>query len=290
MHKHRIAPLLLPLMLASATGVKAADPAGSNPPTAADATAAPQADALAPEATAPEAARAAGPDTKWHFATIGYVFFAGAFGESTPRRPLPPVKVDLPFGDVLKVFKFGFMGAADARKGRLVFLGDLMWVHLGGSQGLSVRNRPDIRKVTVNTKAWEVTALAGYRVLDKGPVIMDLMAGGRLNGQRQAITYNGPLLNLSASLSKTWIDPIVATRVFVPLGQKFSLSGYGDIGGFGVGSHLTWQALGTVNYQINRKMRLGVGWRYFKINYEDHDGFLYDIAQSGPIIGLRTDF
>jgi hypothetical protein len=119
---------------------------------------------------------------------------------------------------------------------------------------------------------------------------MDLMAGGRLNGQRQAITYNGPLLNLSASLSKTWIDPIVATRVFVPLGQKFSLSGYGDIGGFGVGSHLTWQALGTVNYQINRKMRLGVGWRYFKINYEDHDGFLYDIAQSGPIIGLRTDF
>jgi hypothetical protein len=37
-------------------------------------------------------------------------------------------------------------------------------------------------------------------------------------------------------------------------------------------------------------MTLGAGWRYFKINYRDNDGFKYDVAQSGPILSLRTVF
>jgi hypothetical protein len=35
-------------------------------------------------------------------------------------------------------------------------------------------------------------------------------------------------------------------------------------------------------------MTAGLGWRYFKINYDDSDGFLYDVAQSGPILTFRT--
>ena len=52
-------------------------------------------------------------------------------------------------------------------------------------------------------------------------------------------------------------------------------------------SDLTWQGAATVSYDINRKMSLGVGWRYFKVNY-DHGDFLYDIRQSGPLITFRT--
>jgi hypothetical protein len=143
---------------------------------------------------------------------------------------------------------------------------------------------------TIDTKALTVTALGGYRVLDEGPVISDAMVGARLNGQKQAVSYEGPVVKASASLKKMWIDPVVATRALVPVGGKFSLSAYGDVGGFGIGSNFTWQAIGTVNYQISHKLRAGIGWRYFKVNYEDNDGFLYKIAQSGPIITLRTDF
>lgn len=241
-----------------------------------------------PDATS-SAVLATADDKKWHFALIGYVWAAGAHGLSSPRDPLPPVKLDLSFGDVMKAFKFAFMGAAEARKDRLVFLGDLMWVHLGEDKGLTVRGH-DFADVSIDSKTTAITALAGYRVVDKGPVTIDLLAGARLNGNKQAFDYTGPLNNVSASLSKTWVDPIIATRIQAPLGNRVSASLYGDIGGFGIGSDLTWQAAGTVNYRINRNMWLGAGWRYFKINYDTSSGFLYDVAQSGPIFVLRTEF
>jgi hypothetical protein len=78
--------------------------------------------------------------------------------------------------------------------------------------------------------------------------------------------------------------------MLIPLENKFSVALYGDIGGFGAGSDLTWHGVATVNYQITRNMRVGAGWRYFKVNYDTSDGFLYNVAQSGPIISRRTDF
>ena len=279
MMRNSIRMALAPLLLGCATAAYGQDQAAQPPPDA-------QAE---PVAQLGEAAAPNPNDGKWHLATIGYGFLAGAYGETAPRDPLPPVDVDLSFGDVLKVFKLGFMGAAEARKDRLVLLGDLMWVHLKGSEGLTARDR-NFAEVKIDAKTLAVTALGGYRVVDKGPVVVDLLAGGRLNGNKQAVDYIGTVLDLSASLSKTWIDPIVATRIHAPLGGKMGLSLYGDIGGFGIGSDLTWQGIATVNYQISRKITLGAGWRYFKINYDDSDGFLYNVAQSGPIIALRTDF
>jgi hypothetical protein len=238
----------------------------------------------APPAKADGAASA---KKKWEFATIGYIFFAGAYGQTTPRDPLSPVDLHLSFGDVLKAFKFAFMGAAEARNDRLVFLGDLMWVHLGEGKGLTARDR-NFADVHIDSKTTAITALGGYRIVDQGPVMVDLLAGARLNGNKQRVDYHGTLLDVSASVSKTWIDPVVATRIDAPLGGKFGMSLYGDIGGFGIGSKLTWQAIATANYQINHKMTAGVGWRYFQINYHAHDGFRYDVHQTGPLITLRT--
>jgi len=272
------------LLLTCATVAQAAEAAPqTDEPTATQASEPPASQPLS------NAEPAASTKDKWHFATIGYGFLAGAYGDTTPRDPLPPVHLHLTFGDVLKSFKFAFMGAAEARHDRLVFLGDLMWVHLGEGKGLTVRDT-NFADVHIDSKTTAITALGGYRVIDGDPVVVDLLAGARLNANKQALDYQGIVVDLSAKVSKTWVDPVVATRINAPLGGKFGLALYGDIGGFGVGSKLTWQGMATANYQINRKMNVGAGWRYFKINYHDHDGFLYDVAQSGPIITFRTDF
>lgn len=272
---------LFTVLLASAAAAQAADNVSAAEIAETDSAAQPS-DAPTPEAQAPA-------KKKWEFATIGYIFFAGAYGKTTPRDPLSPVDLHLSFHDVLKSFKFAFMGAAEARRDRLVFLGDLMWVHLGESQGLKVRD-VNFADVKIDSKTTAITALGGYRVANKGPVVVDLLVGGRLNGNKQKVDYEGILLDVSASVSKTWIDPIVATRIIAPLGGKFSTTLYGDVGGFGIGSKLTWQGIATVNYQINHKMTVGAGWRYFQINYHDNDGFIYDVHQTGPILSLRTVF
>ena len=49
--------------------------------------------------------------------------------------------------------------------------------------------------------------------------------------------------------------PDCCCRYQAPLGQRWSLKAYGDVGGFGVGSHLTWQML-EVHYQVNNSWSL----------------------------------
>jgi hypothetical protein len=202
--------------------------------------------------------------------------------------PVPPVDLDMSFGDVLKNFKFAFMGAAEVKHDRLVFLGDLMWVHLGGDAGVGIRD-PDFIHVELDSRTWAITAVGGYRVANDGPIKFDLMAGGRLNGFKTTVQVTGPNRSAEGEVKQTWLDPIIAARVGAPLGGKFSASFYGDVGGFGIASDITWQLIGSVNYQVNHKLRLGAGWRTWKVHY-DKGVFLYDAAQNGPIIVFRTDF
>lgn len=225
---------------------------------------------------------------EWKFATVGYIWFSGIEGETDVIGPLPPVGLDLSFGTIMKHFKLGFMGAAEARRDRLVLLGDLMWVHLSAKKGIDIRDR-DFLDAKLNSKTLVITALGGYRVADKGPVVVDLLAGGRLNRTKTSLTLTGPERTASGSVAQTWVDPVVAVRAIAPLGEKVSLTLYGDVGGIVVGSNVSWQGLATINYQISRKIRVGAGWRYYKVDYDKGD-FLYDVAQSGPILTFRTDF
>jgi opacity protein-like surface antigen len=67
------------------------------------------------------------------------------------------------------------------------------------------------------------------------------------------------------------------------------LTGVGDIGGFGVSSDFAWELMGTVNYRINDRTSVSVGYRYYDVDYKD-DGFVFDAAQYGPIIGSSFRF
>jgi hypothetical protein len=246
---------IMPIVLAVGT------PAAASPPAQTILVGIPLSAATVEQTSAPpvnrQTAQSKSALKKWEFTTIGYVWFAGAQGKTTPRDPLPPVDLNLSFGDVLKAFKFAFMGAAEARKDHLVLIGDLMWVHLGEGKGLTVRDR-SFASVKIDSKTTAITALAGYRIVDNDRLFIDVLAGGRLNGNKQEVDYHGTLNDVSRSVSKTWIDPVVATRISAPLGGKFRLSIYGDVGGFGIGSKLTWQSSATANYQINHKMTAGL--------------------------------
>lgn len=223
---------------------------------------------------------------KLEFATIGYIWFAGAHGKTDVIGPVPPVDLDLPFGKVLKAFKFAFMGAAEAKYDRFVVLGDLTFIHLDARQGIGIRD-PDFLKAELDSRTAEITLVGGYRAVNSGPVTVDLLGGGRMNWFKVTLQLEGPNREAQGEVKKTWFDPLIAARATAGLGGKWGFAMYGDVGGFGVGSHITWQAWPEVTYAINHKMTLGAGWRHFKVNYRDGD-FLYNVRQSGPIISFRT--
>jgi len=242
----------------------------------------------AQSAARPETQPAATSAKDWEFATIGYVWFAGAHGRTDVVGPAEPVDLDLSFGDVLKAFKFAFMGAAEAKHDRLVILGDLTFIHLDTKRGIGIRD-PDFVNGELDSRTAEVTLLGGYRLADRGPVTVDLLAGGRMNFFKVTLQLDGPNNSVDGSKSENWFDPLIAGRVGTSLGGKWSAGIYGDVGGIVTGSDITWQVAPSVDYQINHKMRIGAGWRVFKVHYDKGD-FLYDVAQSGPLITFRTAF
>jgi len=75
----------------------------------------------------------------------------------------------------------------------------------------------------------------------------------------------------------------------MPLSDKWSLTGYGDIGGFGVGSDFTYDLYAAANYNFNPNISMVLGYRYLSVDYDDN-GFLYDISQNGPVIGAQFRF
>ena len=284
----RIGPVLSPLLLMAAGYAQAAEADYSSDATSAfdfaDSSLQAQPD---DPAAAPDTVDAQVPaKKKLEFATIGYVWFAGAHGETDVIGPLPPVDLDLPFGKVLKAFKFAFMGAAEMKYDRFVALGDLTFIHLDARQGIGIRD-PDFLKAELDSRTAEITLVGGYRVVDNGPMKVDLLAGGRMNWFKTNLQLEGPNREAEGEKKNNWFDPLIAGRVSAGLGGKWGFTMYGDVGGFGVGSKLTWQAWPEVTYALNKKMTLGAGWRHFKVNRRDGD-FLYNVYQTGPIISFRT--
>ena len=228
------------------------------------------------------------PAKQWEFATVTYVWLAGAKGDVDVIGPVEPVHLDLSVGDVLDSFKFAFMGAAEARHDRLVFLGDLTFIHLEAKKGIDIRDQ-DFVDAELDTRTIDITALGGYRVGNKGKMTVDLLGGVRANFFKNTLQLTGPNREAEGSVQQTWFDPLLAGRVYVPLGGKWGASLYGDIGGFGIASDLTWQGVAQVDYSLNQKMRIQAGWRHFKVDYDKGD-FLYDVAQSGLFLALRYQF
>lgn len=98
-----------------------------------------------------------------------------------------------------------------------------------------------------------------------------------------------PLAGVSTAPTAEFVDPIIAVRGSAPLSDRWSVLGYADVGGFGVGSELTWQAAVTANYQATENLFLSFGYRHLHVDYRD-GGTVFDGAMSGPLIGATWQF
>jgi hypothetical protein len=67
----------------------------------------------------------------------------------------------------------------------------------------------------------------------------------------------------SLSASERWRDPVIGIRVLAPIAERWSFVGYVDIGGFGVGSDITCQAIAGANWQFCQTLAAKVGLSLF---------------------------
>jgi hypothetical protein len=220
---------------------------------------------------------AADETNQWGFDVSLYGLAAGMSGDITVKGI--PADVDVSFGDVLQDLKFGAMGAVRVSHDRWSLLADVIYLNLGASKG----------PVDADADQWMVEPILGYRLCPG----LEALAGVRYNNLHAEIRGTGPLGGFHASDTEDWWDPIVGAHLRLPFAKKFSCNVRGDIGGFGVGSDLSWQAYPYVNWQFSRRGSLQAGYRWFSNDYENGSGaseFKYDVLAHGPQLGFTLSF
>jgi opacity protein-like surface antigen len=233
---------------------------------------------------------------RWQYELTPYFWAAGMKGD-VQSGALPKTSVDVDFSDIWDNLDFGAMGAFEARKGRWGLLFDAIYMKISTS-ATSSRSGPGPIGATLTATAnlkLEQTMLAAavaYRVSD-GPTATDVIGGARYSKIDADASINASLFAqtgvVARSGDKDWVDPYIGVRVQHPIADRWTLVGYGDIGGFGVGSDFTWQALAGVNYDFSKTVSGKFGYRYLSVDY-DKSGFLYDMDSYGLYAGVGFRF
>lgn len=223
----------------------------------------------------------------WQFQVSPYAWIASLKGDVGTRPNLPTASVDVSFSDILKHTDIALMVAGEARHGDWGLMLDVLYLSV--SDGAATPGQL-FGSADVDAKTYYLAPAAVYRAYDTKPVAVDVGAGARYWHLKTELDLSAGLLPaVSSSESKSWVDPLLILRGTLDLGSGFSLLGYGDIGGFDVGSRLTWSLLGLVQYSFNDWIEGAIGYRHLDVDYRN-DGFVWDVRLSGPILGVRFRF
>lgn len=236
----------------------------------------------------PASAQAPIPTTEsWAVTLSPYVWFSGMSGDISV--PAGTVDFSASFGDIFQTLKFSMMGLAEARRGNLSIVMDTLYLNL--QQGVPVPgSHGAFSGGSVRTQSAEISAIGLYTLTEAQGGRLEL--GGGLRGWwfNTALTYSPGLLpGRSTDSTTSWVDPILAARGVLRLTDSLSFSAYGDVGGFGVGSQFTWQAMGTLDWRVNERLSASIGYRHIHIDYSKGRAEI-GVDLSGPIIGASYRF
>jgi len=230
----------------------------------------------------------------WQFELTPYVLGAGLKG--TTGVGSVTSDIDSSFSDILENLDAGFMAMFLASKGRWTFGVDGVYFKLKNEganswQGPLGNTNTGSLEATMTEQLYQLTS--GYRVLDEHTRV-DVIGAARytqLDAKLNLATAGSLLPDGSRSVSGTenWWDPVIGVRVLVPLAEAWTLAGYADIGGFGIGSDLTYQLLAGVNWQFSKSVNAKAGYRYLYQDFRDNN-FIWDMAASGFYLGAGFRF
>ena len=257
----------------------------------------------------------------WEFRVTPYAWAPSVNGDVTVHGQ--SANIDMSFWDLFDSGSSGaqldslaaLMGYVEARNGRWGIYGDIVWGKFDFS-GDAVKQRNPIANLNVSAHAkggldYEITmAESGvtYEVArwarTNSATALDLLGGARYWNQELdlslAVDASVDLGNLGLQRSGSlaiarsgtleWVDPFVGFRVRHELSPGRELQFLGDIGGFGVGSDLTWQLFAGYGFDFWQSSLHGViGYRALAVDYSQNNGpnkNNLDLILHGPVVGL----
>jgi hypothetical protein len=207
--------------------------------------------------------------------------------------------VDASFSDILEASDslFSIAGRLEIGKGKWTGFLDSMYSDIGAEDQTGPVGLPS---VDVTNEILLLDFGLMYRVFDEVATngggrhhTIDVYAGGRY--QHFSLELD-PALAATRSQSKGWIDPIFGARAVIQLNERFDFMLMGDIGGFGVGSDLTWTLRAGFGYHFvmfDIPTTAYLGYAALGTDYTEGSGlsrFEWNVVMHGPVLGLTLSF
>jgi hypothetical protein len=248
--------------------------------------------AMAPGTALAQGEPASAPD-RWSVLVAPYLWAAALDGNAKVAGI--KADVDVSFKDTLEDLGFAGMAIVEARKGRLGFAFNPLFVRTNSDARtgpLDAKNKTDIATaggaVFYRVADWEIGRTESGEPLT---FAVEPLAGARLNHLRSEVDAKlqafGATVKRQVDEDETWVDPLVGLNVIAELSERWAVRAEADIGGFGVGSDLTWNAQAIVSYRWvvgGYDVYAGAGYRALYWDYQD-GGFEWDVTMSGPMVG-----
>ena len=213
----------------------------------------------------------------WSVQITPYIWAPG-IDTSLNVGPNPPVDGST---SILDILDGAFLIGGRATRDRWSVFGELNYLSLGDdiAPGISVLDA-----------SWSLDGVMGslslgYAVHETARTRTEVFGGVRA----WSLDVETKVRSLEASVSRSWTDPIVGARVETDISDRVSLAGLVDVGGFGVGSDLQWEALAEVSWSMTDNVALVAGYRYLELDFDD-DGLVLDMALSGPFLAVTFGF
>jgi hypothetical protein len=255
---------------------------------------------LAGASAAPAHAQHAGepaPD-RWSVTVAPYLWAARLDGDAKIRGI--EADVDVSFKDTLEDLSVTGMALVEARKGRFGFAVNPLFVRTESdarSGPLEADNTTDIATVGAGVfyraVDWEFARNARG---EPQTLALEPLLGARLNHLRGEIDTKldafGRRVSRQVDESQTWVDPLIGVNAILRLSERWGVRAEADVGGFGIGSDLTWNAQAVLIYGFTvagYDAFAAAGYRALYWDYKD-GGFEWDVTMSGPMIGAGIRF
>lgn len=219
-------------------------------------------------------------DAKWNFEVAPYFWLSSISGEISFLDQSVPVNAE--FKDIIDQLSFGVLLHSEAHKGPWTIMTDIVYLKL--KENGTFRNSEQSVSTEIDQFIWELGG--GYRLIKlEDYFTLDGKFGIRYFGLNPSVDVNQRNI---FDKSLNFVDPYFGLRFKSINGKWINRAGF-DVGGFGIGSQVSWKLNVFVGYQISKPLSLYLGYQGYDVDYEDNDTSLnYDVYTGGFIIGLNV--
>lgn len=250
---------------------------------------APQAMAAAavPDATPVTPITSPAPDAapQWQFTVSPYLWGAGIRGD-VGHQATGTQFVKSDFRDIARDLDVAAMVTGEARYGPYSLLTDVMYISTTTKTRL-----PDgapAKHLNTDSKTFSGFLGGGVALRDTPDGRLDATGGVRVWYSSTTLSlHGGEAGGTSGSDSATWADLMAGLRGRYALTPSVWLSGWG-MAGAGQ-SRADWDVAVLVSRAFTPAFQVAAGYRATGVNYR-HDGFVYDMVQQGPLLGISGRF